>query len=152
MFNFIKTLDGSAPVTSYLALDQVAIVKGDVVFWQSSGFIGHSDGSSHYTQYLAGVAEATKATANWASGATIAVQTNHAAIYRVDSTAAVVASDAGENVGVRTGDLTVHPDIIDTTEYNDNRGVVKILRIVTTSGTSQTADVILNFASPSHDT
>ena len=148
MLKFRKTLDGSTPVTMLLKRDATNTYEGDILFWGSSGYVLSGKDGSAITSLLAGVSEGSVAAAGWTDGDTIAVQVNHSAVYGADTSAAIVATDLGTNVGLQNGGVDT-ADILNQASAQTNfLGIARIVKILTTTGTSQTCEVVLNYASP----
>lgn len=140
-FTFVRTTDGSAPMTTYYLQSNVAIVKGDLLYFDATGHVSNTTAASAVTDNVAGVAEETRTGVSVGAGGTsIAVQVNRAAVYRVDTTAVSALTDVGTNVALDT------PRVIsESTAVTDRTGVVRIVKYLTAS-TSQSCEVMINFA------
>lgn len=147
---FRRTLDGSAPVTADLTVDQVDILAGEIVFWSTSGYVTSAVNGSAMTHLLAGVSEKAITGSGVTAGVTtIPVQVNRNAVYGFDSAAAITQTSVGINIGRAE---TIRCDTLDeATERTDARGIARTIRLLTTSGTSQVAECVLNFAAPTHE-
>lgn len=157
MFKPIRTLDGSLGVTRDLAVDQVDITEGDVLFWATSGYVSNPKNASATTNLTAGVAVESISASDVTVGATtISANVNFQTVYRVDTSAAVTQSEVGTNVGFDqdgTADGAGNQYIQEAINADTGlEGICRIINMVATSvsGTFQAADVVLNVGAPSH--
>lgn len=151
MLKFVGTRDGSAPITSNLLVGETTIANGDVCAWGSSGYVISANSGSCTTGLLVGIAEGSIAASAVTAGTTrLPFQTNPMATYRVDTLAAATQTDVGTNVGVSGGGGVTADEVDESTARTDDMGIFRVQKLITATGTSQTIEVTLNFASPSH--
>ena len=143
-FTFIKTVDASAPVTALLHVDQVTIAAGQLLAWDTSGYVSNFSVSA-YVGTNAGVAEAgVTGSAVTAGVTTIPVQVNPQAVYLADTEGSAAATDIGINVNVTGAPSNI---LAEGTAKTNGLGRVKITKLVNTITTSQCVECMINFGS-----
>lgn len=137
-FHFVKTADGSAPTTIKYPTNGATILKGQLVYFDATGWVTNETVGSCYTSTVAGVAEEGCS----GTGTAVAVQVNRAAIYRADSTANVAQTDVGINVACDSNLGIIEES---TDKVGLQTGVVRIIKYIAAS-TSQGCEVMINFS------
>lgn len=143
-FRYVYNSSGGDPVVESFPLAAVTTINGELISYNTAGFLTNADFATITTVLVAGVGVEVVANAGGAAGAlNQPVICTKDARYVADTTGAVERTDIGTNVTIDSALLVDEDDPVTTSS-----GVVRMLNVQGTAGTATQALVSVNYGTP----